>query len=238
MRFNSIEMVFFDAGETLVHPTPSFAELFSSSCAEYGLEVDPVLLARMGRSLMAEVEEKQRQGFTFTNDINSSRRFWLDFYSSLVTAMGYDGQDDELPEVLYDIFSQRSNYGPYDDAFQALRELRDRGMRLGLVSNFEAWLEDLLEDLGLRGFFDVAIISGKEDFEKPHPRIFELALERTGMEPSQSMHVGDSPISDFAGALDVGMRPVLLDRWGRFPDFDGERVTSLIEIPGLLAPEF
>ena len=62
----------------------------------------------------------------------------------------------------------------------------------------------------------------------------ELALERGGIEPERSLHVGDSPISDYEGPREVGMRAVLLDRWGRFPDFEGERVADLRELPGLL----
>jgi putative hydrolase of the HAD superfamily len=78
------------------------------------------------------------------------------------------------------------------------------------------------------------VISGQEEYEKPHPRIYELALERGGVDPSRALHVGDSPISDYEGAREAGMRAVLLDRWGRFPTFEGERVTDLRELPELL----
>ncbi len=234
MDSNGLDIIFFDAGETLVHPIPSFLELFSSCCADFGMEVDLALLSDTGRLLMAEVEEKQRQGYTFTNDGDASRRFWLDFYSHLVKAIGY-GDEEDLPRQLYDIFSRRENYGLYDDAMTTLAELRDRGMRLGLISNFEAWLEDLLNDLGLGEYLDVTVISGNEGFEKPHPAIYALALERAGLEAQRALHVGDSPVSDFAGAVEAGMQAVLLDRWGRFQDFQGERIGALAEIPDLLA---
>ena len=234
MDSNGLDIIFFDAGETLVHPMPSFPELFSSCCADFGLEVDLALLSDTGRSLMDEVEEKQRQGYTFTNDGEASRRFWLDFYHHLVKAMGY-GDGDDLPRRLYEIFSRRENYGPYDDAMTTLAELRDRGIRLGLISNFEAWLEDLLDDLGLGEYLEVMVISGNEDFEKPHPAIYALALERAGLEAHRALHVGDSPVSDFSGAVGAGMQAVLLDRWGRFPDFQGERIGALAEISSLLA---
>lgn len=234
MDSNGLDIIFFDAGETLVHPMPSFPELFSSCCADFGLEVDLALLGETGRSLMAEVEEKQRQGYTFTNDGEASRRFWLDFYRHLVKAIGY-GDDEDLPRQLYEVFSRRENYGLYDDVITTLAELQDRGIRLGLISNFEAWLEDLLDGLGLGSYLEVMVISGNEGYEKPHPAIYAIALERAGLEAHRALHVGDSPVYDFAGAIKAGMQAVLLDRWGRFQDFQGERIGALAEIPALLA---
>jgi putative hydrolase of the HAD superfamily len=234
MARQEIEFVFFDAGETLVHPLPSFPELFLSVCSEHGMEVDFDILRTSTRRLMAGVEDRQRQGYTFSNEAMKSRRFWLDFYGGLVREMGYAQEDGMLPGVLYDTFSEPSNYGAYHDAQETLEELRDRGMRMGLISNFESWLEGLLKDLGFLEFLEVVVISGKESFEKPHPRIYELALERGGISPRRALHVGDSPISDYDGAREAGMRAVLLDRWGRFPDFGGEVVKDLRELPGLL----
>jgi putative hydrolase of the HAD superfamily len=183
---------------------------------------------------MAGVEDQQRQGYTFSNETRKSRHFWLDFYGSLVGEMGYAQEDGALPVALYDTFSLPANYGAYHDAHETLLELRGRGLRMGLISNFEPWLEDLLSDLGMLGYLEVLVISGKESYEKPHPRIYELALERGGVQPQRALHVGDSPISDYVGARDAGMRAVLLDRWGRFPDFSGEVVRDLRELPGLL----
>ncbi|RJP31828.1 MAG: HAD family hydrolase [Actinobacteria bacterium] len=228
------EFVFFDAGETLIHPLPSFPERFMAVCAEYGLEVDLNHLRLATRRLMAGVEDRQRRGYTFSNEARKSRRFWLDFYGSLVAELGYVQDDGSLPEALYAAFSEPSNYGAYHDVRETLEELRRRGVRMGLISNFEVWLENLLADLGLLEFLEVRVISGREAYEKPHPRIYELALERGGVDAGSTMHVGDSPISDYDGAREAGMRAVLLDRWRRFPDFAGERVGDLRELTGLL----
>jgi putative hydrolase of the HAD superfamily len=229
-----IEIVFFDAGETLIHPMPSFPELFADVCAEHGLEVDFSHLRKATRRLMAGVEDRQRNGYTFSNEQRKSRRFWLDFYGSLVREMGYAQDDGALPQALYQTFSQPANYGAYHDVHETFEELEARGIRMGLISNFETWLRDLLDDLGLSAFLEVVVISGQEDYEKPHPRIYELALERGSVDPSRALHVGDSPVSDYDGAREAGMRAVLLDRWGRFPAFEGERVTDLRELPELL----
>ena len=234
MANREIEFVFFDAGETLVHPLPSFPELFLSVCSEHGLEVDFEILRSATRTLMAGVEDRQRRGYTFSDEANKSRRFWLDFYGSLVGELGHARDDGLLPAALYETFSEPSNYGSYHDVHETMQELRERGLRMGIISNFEIWLEGLLQELGLLEYLEVLVISGKEYVEKPHPRIYEIALERGGISPQSSLHVGDSPISDYEGAREAGMRAVLLDRWGRFPDFPGETVNDLRELPGLL----
>lgn len=233
MSAKTPEATFFDAGETLIHPVPSFPQLFASVCAVYGLEVDLLAVSRTTRKLMGKVEARQARGFTFSNHPEKSRFFWLSFYGRLVRELGYEG-DDGLAQSLYETFSCPENYDAYQDAREVLEILAGEGYRLGLISNFEPWLEDLLERLGLAAFFQVLIVSGNELYEKPHPRIYELALERTGTNAEASLHVGDSPVCDFHGARKVGMRAILLDRWNRFPDFEGERIESLRELPSLL----
>jgi len=226
----SADMVFFDAGETLVHPRPSFPQLLDSVCREFGVCVDPLQLSRTTRRLMARVEEEQRKGFTFTDDPERSRRFWLGFYRDLVGEFGYRGGDDGLPHRLYEVFSRPENYTAYSDAVETLWVLSELGIPVGLISNFEPWLHLLLERLGLAAFFRVKVVSGEVGVEKPNPRIFRLALQRAGVEAARAVHVGDSPVSDYQGAREAGMRAILLDRWGRFPDFEGERITDLREL--------
>lgn len=234
-KWRETEMVFFDAGETLVHPEPSFPQLFARVCASYGLEVDLSRLPKATRCLMAGVEERQKKGYTFTNDEFESRRFWLGFYSRLVRELGGDEVDGTLPQALYHTFSDPANYALYHDVPETLNRLSEQGCRLGIISNFEAWLQELLDLLDVSRHFEVVVISGREKYEKPHPEIYSTALRRAGVPPQRALHVGDSPLSDYQGPSETGMRAVLIDRWNRFPDFDGSRVRDLRELPGLLA---
>src|SRR5439155_7359977 len=123
------------------------------------------------------------------------------------------------------------------DVVPALQHLSTSGLTLAVVSNFEEWLERLLETLGVIRYFDVRVISGVEGVEKPDPRIFRLALERTGMEAKDSVYVGDSPAFDIEPATAVGLQGVLLDRRGRHPDFQGIRITSLDDLPEAIGLE-
>jgi HAD superfamily hydrolase (TIGR01549 family) len=119
----------------------------------------------------------------------------------------------------------------YDDTLPALRELRDRGYRLGLVSNTPWGTPDYLweqqvERFGLVPLLEVRLFSSDVGVRKPHPRIFLAALERLGMPPERALFVGDTPHEDTAGARGVGMRTALLVR-GRRPATDAAHPADL-----------
>jgi putative hydrolase of the HAD superfamily len=103
-----------------------------------------------------------------------------------------------------------------------------------VISNFEEWLERLLEQLGVRPYFDVRVVSGVEGLEKPDPAIFELAIERAGTTAARSVYVGDNPELDVDPANAVGMYPILIDRGARHPGAPCARISSMQELPALL----
>jgi len=162
-----------------------------------------------------------------------SRRFWQDVYEIFLRELGVPNADG-LIDVVYGEFTDLSNYRLFDDVPAVLDRLREAGVLLGVVSNFEAWLEGLLDELGVTHYFSVRVISGVEGMEKPDPRIFELAMSRAGVAPDASVYVGDNPEFDVDPALALGMFPVLIDRRRRFLDAPGTRIDSMAELPSVL----
>ncbi|HEX7463832.1 MAG TPA: HAD-IA family hydrolase [Actinomycetota bacterium] len=229
MRF---EAVFFDAGETLVHPHPTFPDLFAEILRREGHEVD----ARTIRDRMHVVFDRFKQAADtnelWTTSKERSRRFWHDVYDIFLADLGI--ASPALIEKVYGEFSDLANYTLFEDVLPVLEKLSGAGLKLGVVSNFEEWLERLLDELGLTPFFAVRVISGVEGLEKPDPRIFRLAMDRAGVAPEVSVYVGDDPVFDMEPAGDLGMFPVLIDRRERFPDTDGARIVSMEELPALL----
>jgi HAD superfamily hydrolase (TIGR01662 family) len=124
-----------------------------------------------------------------------------------------------------------------------LEALREAGYRLAVITNRahgdEAFLEEL-DAYGLRAPFDVIVSSDQVGYRKPHPRIFEVALEALDLEPSQVTMVGDRPEADVAGANRLGMPSI----WTREvtpphrvpegeeqrPDYVIDRIAELIEL--------
>jgi putative hydrolase of the HAD superfamily len=230
VRFDA---VFFDAGETLVHPHPTFFDLFSTVLAREGHTVDPVLVRDRIHVISDRFKAAADAKELWTTSPERSRAFWHSVYEVFLREVGLP-TDGGLPDALYREFTDLANYALFDDVIPVLEELRAAGLTLGVVSNFEEWLERLLEHLGVRPYFDVRVISGVEGLEKPDPAIFRLAMQRAGVEPARSVYVGDNPVFDVEPALDVGMFPVLIDRRDRHPGVTCARIASLGELAGVL----
>jgi len=230
-----IEVVFFDAGNTLLGPHPSFHELFSRVCAERGYDVPPDVVLRVQNELAPLLidlaEDTGVDNPSFSSE--ASQKFWGYLYARFLEAL--DIADADLAAALLKRFSTGSSYRLFDDVLPTLRGMHAQDYRLGLISNFEQWLEERLIELEVGQLFDVSVISGFVKIEKPDPAIYELALQRAGVEPANAMHVGDSMSMDVEPAGSVGMHTVLLDREGRYRDSATLRIESLEELPGVVA---
>ena len=228
-----LRAVLFDVGETLVHPAPSFPELFSVVVAAEGHARSPEAVIDASRAVFHRFSEAARDVELWTTSPERSARFWKSVYERMLGELDIP-DDGRLADVLYATFTDPATYELFDDVEPALDELEAAGLVLAIVSNFEAWLEDLLGRLGVRDRFGVRVISGREGVEKPDLRIFELALERLSIEATDAMYVGDNPEFDVVPAATLGMTPVLIDRRGRYPDAEGTRIADLRELPSLV----
>lgn len=229
-----IDIVFFDAGETLLRPYPSFPELLTQICAEEGYVVSVDAAAEVQQRLAPHlVELAEETGIDKPSlDPEHSRIFWTHLYRRITGELGIE--DERLNRTLFERFSHPSSYRLFDDALPCLADLQAAGYRLGLISNFEGWLAEMLTEMEVGHLFDVSVISGSEGMEKPDRALYELALERAGAAGGDAIHIGDSPKMDVEPAEAVGMTGVLLDRYDRYPDAPGPRIASLGEVPSLL----
>jgi putative hydrolase of the HAD superfamily len=230
-----IEIVFLDAGETILHPHPSYPELFSRTVARRGFDVSPEDVAPVLYGAVRGMDRIVKE-LGLENPSASpagSRKLWMNIYVRCLDELDID--DHSLAHDLFDVFSDSSTYRLYPDVLPAVSRLRADGYKLGLISNFEGWLEDLLIELEVGHVFDVAVISGLEGVEKPSTRIYEIALQRAGVPPSAAVHVGDSMSMDIRPAGQVGMHTVLLDRSGTSGEMDCPTISSLEELAPLLS---
>jgi putative hydrolase of the HAD superfamily len=235
--------VFFDVGETLVYAHPSPAEIMSAICAEAGVQLTVAQLEAAERAVAPRVLERQRQGPLYSISAENSQRFWTWVYEQILDELAVPPRRHrELANRFHRQFNTLETWQLYPDAMPALEAVAERrragGLSVGVLSNWEDWLETLLTQLELSGFFDFVVVSASAQLEKPDPAIFRLALERAGVSASQALHVGDSLHADVYGALHAGIRPVLLDRRGRYaadqvPE-GAAKITTLMELPPLL----
>ena len=225
-----LECVLFDAVDTLLAPAPSFQGRFVAVAAEHGV---PLEEAAVDAALAAAAREAAwPDDWT---DPATQRTFWLGFYREVLGALGHRGDGPQLAEALFLAFSDPAGYRLFDDVRPALDELAGRGVTLGLVSNFEPWLDEVLALQGIADRFAAVAVSGRLGVAKPDPRIFKAALDDAGADPGATVHVGDQPVDDVAGARAAGITPVLIDRYARHPETDGaHRVEDLLELVELV----
>jgi len=170
----------------------------------------------------------------WTTSPDRSRAFWLSVYERMLGELGVPARDG-IATSLHHEFTKLENYVLFDDVRPALTALARNGLQLGIVSNFEAWLEEWFGAHELVETFPVRVISGIEGIEKPDERIYRLALERARVEAAQAVYVGDNPEFDVDPPAAIGMFAVLVDRRERFPNHAGPRVEDLRDLPELLA---
>lgn len=120
-------------------------------------------------------------------------------------------------------------FSPFEDAAPALRGLRERGLRLVCVSNWDCSLPEVLERVGLAPLLDGAVSSASSGARKPDPAIFEAGLELAGCTAAEALHVGDTD-DDVTGARAAGIEVLRIDR------SCGGDVSSLAEIEEHLRP--
>lgn len=230
----SLKAVTLDCAGTLIQVDWRPADLAVECARKVGIEFDDLAASaaytRLLRSMWSEFQELNTLRDTSVLD---------DFWRRLTGAWM---EDCSMPLASLDAVLAAADdklFGPestvftlYPDTVGCLEELRSHGLRLAVLSNWDRSLHRVLQMHGLTAYFDVAVASLEEGVEKPDPRLFELTLERLGVQPGEAHHVGDDPIDDLLGATQAGLGATLLDRTAAAPG-DG-RIASLADLPGRL----
>jgi putative hydrolase of the HAD superfamily len=160
--------------------------------------------------------------------------------------MGGEGPSlDACAREIYTEWAQNHHFELYDDVAPVLSQLVDAGLQIGLISNSHRCLTSFQAHFDLQHLVCAAVSSSDHGRMKPHPSIFRAAMQLADVAPADAMMVGDSVRQDVDGALNAGMRAVLLHRSDephpRADDLAAARIpviTSLVELPALLATHF
>jgi HAD superfamily hydrolase (TIGR01549 family) len=220
----SLETVFLDAGGVFLYPN---WWRVSEALAKHGVQVSPEALKAADPKARRELDDLRVIGGT--TDVS---RGWLmfDLILSHARVARSEGTSAALANLhAYHTASNLWEYVP-DEVLPPLEALRRRGLRIVVVSNANGTLRAHLDRLGMTSRFDVVLDSADEGVEKPDPRFFEIALERSGASRDTTIHVGDLYYVDVMGARAAGLRGILLDEANLRPDADCPRVRSLDDL--------
>jgi putative hydrolase of the HAD superfamily len=220
-----IRAVLFDLDFTLAKPGPDLGpEGYQRLGGRFGLELDPALY----KEELAKAVEGLRKHPDFRHD----EEIWVAFTERIIRGMG--GNSERAYECAVEMtkaWEHAHNFDLFDDALPVLAALKERGLKLGLVSNTGRDIDEFLAHHRLP--IDAALSSKTHGKVKPHPTIFRAVLARLEVEPEEAAMVGDSPEDDLEGARALGMRAFLVDREDAFPDAE-DRIPDLLALPAAL----
>jgi putative hydrolase of the HAD superfamily len=115
---------------------------------------------------------------------------------------------------LYQLFKQPTVWRLFPECLEVLQVLRQQGYMVGVISNWDIRLLELLQGMGLMTYVQHVSISALVGWEKPHSAIFEHALAAVAVSPERALHVGDNLQADALGAQQAGLQPLWLQRQG------------------------
>ena len=230
-----IELVYFDAGGTLLDPYPSVGAVYQRAGAPFGLTASAdALQGAFKRVWRGYTEVALDDPYRMGRDVQSTRDWWRGLVFEVFRVLDWQPEPN-VQEACFDAFfaafERPEAWRVYDDVLPTLKALADRGVGAGLLSNWDYRLPKLLEDLDLRGRFSPELISAFEGLAKPDPAFFRLAVERSGLPPHKIAYVGDRRSLDLVPALEVGMDAYLIQRGGAPEERTITRLTSMVPDP-------
>src|SRR5690625_420131 len=200
MPYSKVKWITIDAGGTLLFPDPSVGAIYAEVLEDHGLKADPDDL--QAAFLRVWQEDVRRCAPEVTPA--SERKRWR----SVIDRTFIDFHDQVDPDALFDDlweeFVRPTRWRTAQAAENTLEELRARGYKLAILSNWDERLRPLLSGMKLDRYFDQILVSVEVGFEKPDPQIFKYAEEKLGATGNEILHIGDSHHHDVLGAKTHG----------------------------------
>ena len=208
----TLHAVLIDAAGTLIDVARPLGDTYSRLARDFGGDLDPDTMTAGFRTAFADTPPMAFPGRRGAALDRAERAWWRAVVERVTRAAGGVPEFDAYFDRLYAHYASAPAWRVYPEVPEVLAALRERGLALGVVSNFDSRLAPLLDALGLARFFDAVVCSGAVGAAKPDPAIFVHALTVLGVEASQALHVGDSRVNDYAGARAAGIEALFLDR--------------------------
>jgi putative hydrolase of the HAD superfamily len=217
-----ITSVFFDAGGTLIHAEPSPGDVYAAVGRRFGSRVDAAEARRRFRAAF----QRRRQ----PDDLSTSEAAEDAFWRGVVAEVLDDVTDFEsCYRELFAYFGRPEAWRTDPQAAAVLKELTERGLLIGVCSNFDARLHGIIAGLPELQALRRVVVSSEVGWRKPAAAFF-AELSRVAGPPQRLLIVGDDPVNDYQGARAAGMAARLLDPAGRHAGPD--RITALADLLG------
>jgi putative hydrolase of the HAD superfamily len=243
MPNNFLRAVIFDFGGTLMYGREDWEPIMAQAddaltayLRSQGMDLNITTFPHQFRKYLANYFKQREKDLLETTYTYVLRE--------LLKEKGYDDVPDNIIRNALDaLFAvTQSNWVLEEDALPTLRKLEGNGYRMGIISNAgdDQDVQQLAQRFGIRHFFDFILTSAACSYRKPHVRIFEMALSKWYLLPTEAAMVGDNLDADIYGAQNAGMYGVWISRRAAPRTEDQFRIqpdaslSSLLELPSAL----
>jgi putative hydrolase of the HAD superfamily len=230
-----IKAVFFDWFNTLAVYHPPREELQSKALEEYGFNISPEAIRPALLKADKELFEENAVSSLRLKTPEQQNEMYIRYQKTLLSEVGIDVSGD--PGIIPGILAKANelykdlSFILFDDVIPVMKNLKERELITGLITNIESGMKPICDSLGLGPYLDFTVTSGEAGSDKPQPEIFMLALKRAGVPATEAIHIGDQYRIDAMGARGAGIKPIIIDRNGLYPEItDVPRIRSLDEV--------
>jgi putative hydrolase of the HAD superfamily len=209
------KVIFLDAVGTLFGVQPSVGDIYARLARDYGVDLSPSVINQAFYKSFKMADPLAFPGASWREIKRREYEWWRAIVAqTFQMAEGLERFSDfsTFFAELYAHFASGEPWVVYDDVPRSLQRWQDMGIELGVISNFDSRLHNVLQELKLGDFFQSVTISSEVGAAKPEATIFQKALEKHNCDPAAAWHVGDSWSEDIEGAKAVGMRAVRIQR--------------------------
>jgi putative hydrolase of the HAD superfamily len=224
----TVQVVCLDAVGTLIYPHPPVDQVYAAAARNHGFALTPEQIRdRFAHQMRLPTEE--------TSSEDLERAYWRALVEAVFRQRGE--RVDRLFDDLWSHFSRPDNWRVYADAAQAWGELRSRGTRLAIASNFDQRLVAICRGLSPLDSAEWVFTSSATGFRKPSPGFYRIIAGQLGLDGAQCLMIGDDLDRDVAAPLAAGWQAIWLDRNAarREPhDAAVRRISRLTQLPALL----
>ena len=204
-----IRAAFFDAAGTLFEPREPIGRTYARLAREFGVDASEAAVASGFRRAFGDAPGLAFGPGHAPDEIRRlEREWWRMRVAETFAALGSFADFD----ALFDYFADPIHWIADNEAALMLLRLKESGIKLGVISNFDYRLYRILDGLDLTRHFDTITISSEAGYAKPRREVFEFALSRAGLNAGDAMHIGDSEHLDFTASAEAGMAAILIDR--------------------------
>jgi len=225
MGTEGIQTVTFDATGTLIGLRRPVGASYGEAARRHGLDVADDELEDVFYDEFVKMPPLAFPPLPFTELRGIERLWWNRLVKEVLLGAMPGGQTEQgrarlegvFEPIFDDLFAEftgTKGWTAYPEAREVVGKLKAAGFAVGVISNFDSRLDDVLLALDLLPLFDLVIHSSGAGAVKPNPEIFHAALASLNTEPAHCLHVGDSYEADWVGARAVGMQALLLGRRG------------------------